>query len=133
MTNTLIHLSHALEHCIGGYWHISHGVTSCIALPVIMEYLADLEPHKVARVARALGAVEYQRDESDDRRDALVGAEWLREFVGSLPVPTRLRDVVADFSGAPEVARIATRELAFFGYVPPGGESTIKALLSRMW
>jgi alcohol dehydrogenase class IV len=132
MTNTLIHLSHALEHCMGGYWHISHGVTSCIALPVVMEYLADLEPHKVAQVSRALGAVREGGDTSD-LRVARAGAQWLREFIGSLPVPTRLRDVVGDFSDAEEVARIAVHELGFFGYVPPGGESTIMALLSRMW
>ena len=132
MTNTRIHLSHALEHCIGGYWHIDHGKTSCIALPVIMEYLADLEPEKVARVARALGAVR-QGEGAGDHRDALAGAQWLRELIRRLPVPTRLRDLVADFSDAPDVARIAVRELEFFGYVPPGGESTIRALLTRMW
>ena len=137
MTNTRIHLSHALEHCIGAYWHISHGTTSCIALPAVMEYLADLEPGKVARVARALGAVRHRegfpKGEAGDRRDALAGATWLRGFIGQLPVPTRLRDVVEDLSAVPDVARIATRELAFFGYVPPGGESTVEALLSRMW
>ena len=132
MSNTLIHLSHALEHCMGGYWHISHGVTSCIALPVVMEYLADLEPRKVARVARVLGAGREGGGDSD-LDDARAGARWLRRFIGGLPVPTRLRDVTADFSGAPEVARIAGRELEFFGYVPPGGESTIMTLLSRMW
>lgn len=132
MTNTLIHLSHALEHCMGGYWDISHGVTSCIALPAVMGFLADLEPCKVARVARALGAASEAGEESD-LHDARAGARWLREFIGSLPVPTRLRDVIDDFSGAQEVARIAARELEFFGYVPPGGESTIMTLLSRMW
>jgi alcohol dehydrogenase len=132
MSNTLIHLSHALEHCMGAYWHISHGVTSCIALPAVMEYLADLEPCKVARVARVLGAAR-EGGGGGDLADARAGARWLRQFIASLPVPARLRDVVSDFSGAREVARIAARELEFFGYVPPGGESTIMTLLSRMW
>jgi alcohol dehydrogenase class IV len=132
MSNTLIHLSHALEHCMGAYWHISHGVTSCIALPAVMEYLADLEPYKVARVARVLGAAREEGGDGD-LADARAGARWLRQFIASLPVPARLSDVVGDFSGAREVARIAARELEFFGYVPPGGESTIMSLLSRMW
>jgi alcohol dehydrogenase class IV len=131
MTNTLIHLSHALAHSMGGYWRLEHGVTSCIALPVIMDYLSDLEPTKVAQVARALDpTLGRHRSDAEVAKD---GAAWLANFVDALEVPTRLRDVIADFSGLDEVTQKATGELAYFGYLPPGGATTVKDLLSRMW
>jgi len=131
MTNTLIHLSHSLEHNIGAYWHLPHGVTSCIALPVVMDYLAGEEPAKVAKVARALD--DTVGPEVPDLHAAKRGAEWLAAFIADLGVPSRLRDVLPDLSGLDEVAKQATLALDYFGYVPPGGESVVKDLLQRMW
>jgi alcohol dehydrogenase len=131
MTNTLIHLSHPLEHNMGAYWHLDHGVTSCIALPVVMDYLADETPAKVARVARALdtGAAQH----GSDLDVAKAGAAWLARFVRELGVPSRLRDVLPNLSGIDDVARQSALALEYFGYVPPGGEGTLKELMTRMW
>jgi alcohol dehydrogenase class IV len=131
MSNTLIHLSHSLEHNMGSFWHLDHGVTSCIALPVVMDYLATESPAKVARVARALDASIAA--DMPDTEAAKAGAAWLEQFIAALGVPRRLRDVLADQSGIEQVARQATLALEYFGYVPPGGEATVLALITRMW
>jgi alcohol dehydrogenase class IV len=131
MTNTLIHLSHSLEHNMGAYWHLAHGVTSCIALPVVMGYLADESPTKVASVARALDPAAAQQ--VTDLEVAKDGARWLATFIRDLGVPSRLRDVLPDLSGVEDVAQQATLALEHFGYVPLGGEAVVKDLIVRMW
>ncbi|MGW9027265.1 iron-containing alcohol dehydrogenase [Streptomyces sp. NPDC055722] len=131
MKNTSLHLSHILEHCMGTYWHLSHGITSCVALPTVMEYLTGESPAKVARVARALKPDAGIA--SDDEHVARETAQWLREWVGQIGLPDRLRDVVPDRSGFDDVAHQAVLELSVFGYIPVGGADTIKMLLDRMW
>lgn len=131
MKNTSLHLSHILEHCMGTYWHLSHGITSCVALPTIMGYLTGETPAKVARVARALRPDAGVA--SDDENVASETARWLREWIGQLGLPHRLRDVVPDRGGFDDVAEQAVLELSFFGYVPAGETDTIKMLLDRMW
>jgi alcohol dehydrogenase class IV len=131
MTNTLIHLSHPLEHNMGARWHLDHGVTSCIALPVVMDYLADETPAKVARVARALDPGGSRA--GSDLRVAKAGAVWLAGFVRDLGVPSRLRDVLPSLAGIDDVARQSAVTLEYFGYVPAGGETTLKELIVRMW
>jgi alcohol dehydrogenase len=131
MTNTLIHLSHSLEHNMGAYWHLAHGVTSCIALPVVMDYLADESPAKVASVARALDPAAAEQ--ATDLEVAKDGARWLATFIRDLGVPSRLRDVLPDLSGVEDVAQQATLALEYFGYVPPGGEAVVNDLMLRMW
>jgi alcohol dehydrogenase class IV len=131
MKNTSLHLSHILEHCMGTYWHLSHGITSCIALPAVMEYLTGETPAKVARVARALRSDAAAA--SDDEYVARDGAQWLRDWIRQIGLPHRLRDVIPDRSGFDDVAHQAALELSFFGYIPAGGTDTIKMLLDRMW
>lgn len=131
MKNTSLHLSHILEHCMGTYWHLSHGITSCVALPAIMGYLAGETPAKVARVARGLRPDAGVT--SDDELVARGTAQWLREWIRQLGLPYRLRDVVPNRGGFGDVAEQAVLELSFFGYVPADGADTIKMLLDRMW
>jgi alcohol dehydrogenase class IV len=131
MKNTSLHLSHILEHCIGTYWHLSHGLTSCVALPAVMDFLAQETPDKVAVVARALGVVADA--DASDERVARDGATLLHAWIGQLGLPNRLRDVVPDRTGFDEVAEQSVLALSFFGYVPAGGADTIKLLLDRMW
>jgi alcohol dehydrogenase class IV len=131
MKNTSLHLSQILEHCMGTYWHLSHGITSCVALPPIMGYLAGETPAKVARVARALRPDAGLA--SDDEHVARGTAQWLREWIRQLGLPYRLRDVVPDRGGFDDVAEQAVLELSFFGFVPVGGADTLRMLLDRMW
>jgi alcohol dehydrogenase len=131
MKNTSLHLSHILEHCMGTYWHLSHGLTSCVALPAVMDFLAQETPVKVAVVARALGVVADA--DANDERVARDGATSLQAWIGQLGLPNRLRDVVPDRTGFDEVAEQSVLALSFFGYVPAGGADTIKLLLDRMW
>jgi maleylacetate reductase len=131
MKNTQLHLSHLIEHNMGSYWHLSHGITSCVALPTVMAFLADEEPAKVASVAHALGS--NVEPGISDRQIGKQGAKWLAEWIKSLGLPVRLRDILKSKEGFSEVAIQTVNELQFFGYVPPKSELAIRSLLEQMW
>jgi maleylacetate reductase len=131
MKNTSLHLSHILEHCMGTYWHLDHGTTSCVALPTVMSYLAEEAPSKVAAVARGLGVPDSPGQDASTAGKR--GSARLAEWIEGLGLPHRLRDVVPDKSGFGAVAEQTVLALSFFGYVPEGRERTITELLSSMW
>ena len=131
MKNTQLHLSHIVEHNMGATWHLAHGITSCIALPTIMAFLAAETPDKVGKVARAFGVPEVAGQSELDY--GVEGAQWLSRWIANLGLPTRLRDVLGDKSGFEAVAAHSVNELSFFGYIPEGREATIVRLLEQMW
>lgn len=129
--NTGLELSHLLEHAIGAYWHLPHGITSCVGLPSTMAYLATRQPEKVAAVARAMGT---PIDPAETMSGAgLAGARRLQEWIAELGLPIRLRDLVSDWPGLDKVADIALAELRFFDRVPEGGRETVRDLLEMIW
>ena len=80
-------VSHALGHKIGPLWDVPHGVTSCITLPHVMRFMADVAPQRFRRIAEALD-VPFD----DPRAAALASAD--KVALPSLPgfdVPHRSR------------------------------------------
>lgn len=106
MTNTRAGISHALGHQIGPYWNVPHGVTSCITLPHVMRFMADIAPERFGPIAQGFG---LRFDAASPRAAALECADRAAEFIKQFEVPTRLRDV-----GVPheEIGRIAATVLA---------------------
>lgn len=106
--NTGFGLSHALGHQIGPKWDIPHGVTSCITLPHVMRFMADMAPQRFEPIAKGFGIAF---DAANPKPGALACADRTAKFIGQFDVPHRLRD-----AGAPknEVGEIAgTIELHF--------------------
>lgn len=54
-SDALTHWGHAIAHTVGAHYHIPHGVGCAVALPAVVEYVADVVPDKVRRVALAMG------------------------------------------------------------------------------
>lgn len=74
--------SHAIGHILGGSFGVSHGHTSCVMLPHVMRWNADVDDGgRQQLVAAAMGA--------PDR----AVADLLSEFIQSLGMPNRLADV----------------------------------------
>jgi alcohol dehydrogenase len=101
MMNTRVGISHALGHQIGPYWNVPHGVTSCITLPHVMRFMADVAPERFGPVADGFG---LRFDRANPRSGALECADRTAQFIKKFEVPMRLRDV-----GVPreEISRIA--------------------------
>jgi alcohol dehydrogenase len=101
MSNTRGGISHALGHQIGPMWNVPHGVTSCITLPHVMRFMADVAADRFAPIAEGFGV---RFDERSPRSSAIECADRTARFIGKFEVPTRLRDVGV---AREEISRIA--------------------------
>jgi alcohol dehydrogenase len=101
MSNTRAGISHALGHQIGPMWNVPHGVTSCITLPHVMRFMAEVAADRFAPIADGF---DVRFDARNPRSSALECADRTARFIGKFELPTRLRDV-----GVPreEISRIA--------------------------
>ncbi|HXW84254.1 MAG TPA: iron-containing alcohol dehydrogenase [Candidatus Binataceae bacterium] len=104
--NTRMGISHALGHQIGPFWNVPHGFTSCITLPHVMRFMAEVAPERCGPIAEGLG---IRFDRNNPRLAALECADRVAHFIRKFEVPTRLRDV-----GVPreELGKIASIVLA---------------------
>ncbi len=87
--NTRFGISHALGHQIGPKWDVPHGVTSCITLPHVMRFMADIAPQRFGPIAEGLG-VRYNA--SNARNAALECADRVAQFVAQFDVPHSLKE-----------------------------------------
>jgi alcohol dehydrogenase class IV len=105
LTNVNVGLSHGIGHQLGARCGVPHGITSCVMLPTVLEYNLEYtrEPQaKIARIfAQALG-VSVPEDGA---------ASILREFISSLGLPTRLREVGVTRDDFPAIARDAMADM----------------------
>jgi alcohol dehydrogenase len=99
--NTRFGVSHALGHQIGPKWDVAHGVTSCITLPHVMRFMADIAPDRFGPIAEGLG-VTYST--ANARNAALECADRVAKFIAQFDVPHSLKQ-----AGVPqgEITQIA--------------------------
>ena len=88
--NTRMGISHALGHQVGPFWNVPHGFTSCITLPHVMRFMAEVAPERFAAIAAGFGV---RFDSARPRAAAVECAERTAKFIKQFEVPTRLRDV----------------------------------------
>jgi maleylacetate reductase len=73
--------SHAIGHVLGGSAGVPHGYTSCVMMPAVLAFNAQVNADRQAEISAALGAAGQPASEVLDR------------FIGGLGLPRRLRDV----------------------------------------
>lgn len=103
--NTRFGISHALGHQIGPAWDVPHGFTSCITLPHVMRFMADIAPQRFGPIAEGFGV---RFDAANPRNSALECADRAAKFIKQFEVPTRLSDVEVPRT---ELSRIAATVL----------------------
>src|SRR5690606_34013573 len=82
MSGVPMGISHAIGHVIGSVFDVPHGLTSCIALPAVMQFNYEAAPDRLEAIAKALGG-----SKGSDAPDLL------REFIASLGLPTTMTEV----------------------------------------
>jgi alcohol dehydrogenase len=87
--STRVGISHALGHQIGPMWDVPHGVTSCITLPHVMRFMADVAPERFGPIAEGFGV---RFDPQNPRPAAIECAGRMAKFIAQFEVPHRLRD-----------------------------------------
>lgn len=85
--------SHAIGHVLGGSAGVPHGYTSCVMLPAVLAFNAEVNGDRQAEISAALGAAGQP------------AAEVLDRFIAGLGLPRRLRDVGVKHD---DLQRIAT-------------------------
>ena len=107
VSNTSTALIHGLSRPIGAFFHVPHGLSNAMLLPLVTEYSLSAAPAGYAAAARALGwATVTMRDE--EAGQALV--RGFRDLNDRLKVPTPKDygvDEAAYFRLRPEMARQA--------------------------
>ena len=73
--------SHGIGYILGGYAGVPHGITSCISLAATLEWNEPVNAQRQRAVAEKLG------------RPGARACDVIRDFVTSLDLPNRLRDV----------------------------------------
>lgn len=82
MTGVPMGASHAIGHVIGSVYDVPHGLTSCIALPAVMQFNYRAEDPAFEAIALALGGTK-----GSDAPDLL------RAFIASLGLPTTMTEL----------------------------------------
>jgi alcohol dehydrogenase len=80
---------HCLARFVGAYFHLSHGLSNAVCLPVVAAFNRPAAVARYARIAPALGVVAGADDEATSH--ATVAA--ITQLCTDLQVPPRLRDV----------------------------------------
>ncbi len=84
--------SHGLGHVLGAAAGVPHGITSCVLLPAVLRYNAEVIGGRFERIRIALSAGDQ------DPADAL------RELIGGLGLPTRISELNVSRDMLPEIA-----------------------------
>lgn len=95
---------HCMARFIGARFHLSHGLSNALSLPIATEFNIFARPAKFARVAKAMGKETRGLEELDAARLALVA---IRELCDDLGIPARLRDVGVTEESLEPMAKLA--------------------------
>jgi alcohol dehydrogenase class IV len=87
--------SHGLGHQLGAVAGVPHGLTSCVLLPAVLDYNLSHSADQQALIANVLG------------RPGVAASVAVRDFIASLGLPTRMRDLNVAKEKLPRVAESA--------------------------
>ncbi len=103
-SNAQVGLVHALAHCIGARFGVSHGIANSILLPHCILYNLDACPDKYSQIAEAMGK-EVRGMEPLKAGEQAAIAIW--EFTKSIGMPQTLKEVKVEESGLEQCANDA--------------------------
>jgi len=95
--------SHALGHALGALNGVPHGLTSCVLLPAVLRWNQNINEHRQAAIAAALG------------RPDVCAVDALADLVATLGLPGRLRDIGVPRTDFDRLARRAFTDMAIVG------------------
>jgi alcohol dehydrogenase class IV len=93
VSGTRLGASHAIGHILGGSANVPHGHTSCVMLPYVLEFNAEVNSLRQREVSAAMGQPERP------------ASEVLDDFIRSLDMPRRLREVKIEETDLPRLAQ----------------------------
>jgi alcohol dehydrogenase class IV len=129
--NTGFGLSHALGHQIGPRWNVPHGVTSCITLPHVMQFMAEMAPQRFGPIAAGYGIAF---DAENPKPAALACADRTAKFIAQFDVPHTLHDAGVPKNETGEIAGTVEHHFGRLNIVDrPVTQEEILALLDASY
>jgi alcohol dehydrogenase len=83
-SNASVALVHGMSRPIGACFHVPHGVSNAILLPVVMEFSRMAAPEKFADIAEAMGE---PMEGLTDRQAAQAAVEAVRQLCNDIRIP----------------------------------------------
>jgi alcohol dehydrogenase class IV len=93
-TNGGLGLAHSMGEPLGAFFHVSHGLSCAIYLPVIMDFNLPAAPDKFCAVARALGE---DVDWAPPHRSARLAVSAVRDLFEDIGLPLTFKQAGIDF------------------------------------
>lgn len=84
-SNASVALVHGMSRPIGAHFHVPHGLSNAMLLPVVTSWSVPAAPARYAAIARAVGAADSSHSDAD-ACSALMA--WLIDFNRQMAVPT---------------------------------------------
>jgi alcohol dehydrogenase class IV len=125
-TDSMTHLGHAIGHTLGAMYHIPHGNACGVALPEVVEFVADAMPDGVRLIGRAMGLRTGARTSTVDA--AIKVRDALSAFTASIGQKT-LRQLNVPKSALPQIAEaVAGPGPAMFSPKKASSDDALKML-----
>jgi maleylacetate reductase len=114
--------SHGIGYALGAGFNVPHGHTSCVMLPAVLQWNAQVNGERQRALSDAMGSLEQPAH------------ELVRAMIAGLGQPTRLRDVGLREDQLPELAQ---RALAYppvqANPRPVHGVDDLREILALAW
>lgn len=98
------HLDHSIAHAIGAACHVHHGEACGIALPVVINYIAEAAPNKLKIVA---DAIDIDTDGMSNKEMASATASAVLNLYRELGLPS-MKELGIRETDLPQIAEYAT-------------------------
>ena len=92
---------HCMARFVGARYHVSHGLSNALCLPVVARFNMIACPDRYADIARAMGCVTYGLNDLDA---ADLAVEAITRLCTDLGIPSHLSEVGAVEEDIPELA-----------------------------
>lgn len=122
---------HSVAHVLGAKYHLPHGLVCALALPMVMEYSAEIYPVKIRKIAEAMD-IAVPADASN-AKVAEVIADAIRALNGRLGLP-RFSELGFSYDDLPELSQLIMHEgtVNILRMSAPNGEVTPQDFLIPM-
>jgi len=130
LDNVTLGLSHGIGHQIGGAYNVTHGVTSAIMLPWVMEFNLPATLGRQKRLARAMGIDIGTISDEEAGRAAIAE---VRRLFRELALPMRLREVGVPRDGFRHLVENTMVDMVVVSNPRPVTEADVYELLEKAY